>query len=74
MRRLYNIVFIEHRTILLNQLLKEIPAEGDELKIKGRKAKVLSAEHVDETRVHVQVVREALVKKQAADLSKKKRR
>jgi hypothetical protein len=67
--------FYEHRNELLNQLLQRVPGVGENLKLKGRKAKVESVNAVDEKTYHVQVSLEAKVKPgAAADPAKKKKR
>jgi len=72
----FAVSFLENKNVLLIQLLKRIPSVGEELKIKGRKAKVLNVENVDDKKVHVQVALEAVVKKdmKLVDQSKRKKR
>ncbi|EDL66727.1 hypothetical protein [Bacillus sp. SG-1] len=71
---MYIVYFYENRNLLLHQLRQSVPAEGEELKIKGRKAKVESTQATEGNKVHVQVQLEKVVKKPAVDLSKKKKR
>jgi hypothetical protein len=72
---MFAVHFIENNNILLTQLLKTVPTEGDELKIKGRKAKVGSVKNIDELNVHVLVTLEVVNKsKFVVDNSKKKKR
>jgi hypothetical protein len=67
--------FFENKNALLNQLLKRVPAVGEDLTIKGRKGKVTSVTEVDEKTVHVQVTLEAIKKATLiADPGKKKKR
>ncbi|RSD29063.1 hypothetical protein [Mesobacillus subterraneus] len=67
--------FFENRIALLNQFRQQVPAVGEDLKIKGRKAKVASVTAVDEKTYHVQVTLEAKQKPTvAADPGKKKKR
>jgi hypothetical protein len=67
--------FFENKNALLNQLLKRVPAVGEDLTIKGRKGKVTSVTEVDEKTVHVQVTLEAIKKASlVADPGKKKKR
>ncbi|MGF2616119.1 hypothetical protein FZC84_10800 [Rossellomorea vietnamensis] len=70
---MYIVYFYEERNLLLQQLRKGIPFEGEELKIKGRKAKVLKIE-INENKVHVYVLVEKVIKKAASDTTKKKRK
>jgi hypothetical protein len=67
--------FYENKNALLNQLLKRVPAVGEDLTIKGRKGKVTSVTEVDEKTVHVQVTLETIKKASlVADPGKKKKR
>lgn len=68
--------FFENKNPLLIQLLKNVPSVGEDLKIKGRKAKVSSVNHIDEKTVHVAVILEKVAKNKAviADNSKKKKK
>jgi hypothetical protein len=67
--------FYENKNALLNQLLKRVPAVGEDLTIKGRKGKVTSVTEVDEKTVHVHVTLEAIKKATLiADPGKKKKR
>jgi hypothetical protein len=74
--KMFAVHFIENNNVLLTQLLNRVPAEGEELKIKGRKAKVSSVKDIDELNVHVQVIIEVVVNKNklVVDNSKKKKR
>jgi len=72
---MFVVSFFENRNILLTQLLKSVPSEGEELKIKGRKAKVSNVNSIDEKNVHVQVVIETVNKsKIVLDNTKKKKK
>jgi hypothetical protein len=72
---MYIVYFLENKNVLLNQLRKTVPAEGEALTIKGRKGKVTSVTNVDEKTIYVQMVMDAVNKnKPAADFSKKKKR
>lgn len=67
--------FFENRTELLNQLRQQVPAVGEDLRIKGRKGKVTSVLAVDEQTYHVHLTLESKAKQApAADLGKKKKR
>lgn len=67
--------FFDNKTVVLSQLLKNLPIVDENIKIKGRKGKVLSVKAVDEKQIHVQVLFEQIVKAQlpAKDNKKKKR-
>ena len=74
---MFAVHFIENNNVLLTQLLNRVPAEGEELKIKGRKAKVSSVKDIDELNIHVQVIIEVVnvnKNKLVVDNSKKKKR
>ncbi|WP_420490172.1 hypothetical protein [Neobacillus drentensis] len=72
---MFAVHFIENNNVLLTQLLNRVPTEGEELKIKGRKATVSSVKNVDELNVHVLVTVEVVKKsKFVVDNSKKKKR
>ncbi|WP_453996557.1 hypothetical protein [Bacillus nitroreducens] len=71
---MYVIHYYENKNNLLTQLVQNIPAVDDVIKIKGRKGKVINITYNDERNVHVQVELERKVKKKAIDDSKKRRR
>lgn len=69
--------FFENKNELLNQLLRQVPSEGEDVVIKGRKGKVSSVSAIDDTHVHVQLFFEKVVinkNKLLADNAKKKKR
>jgi hypothetical protein len=67
--------FFENKSIVLCQLLKHIPSVDENIKIKGRKGKVLSVKKIEENLVHVHVIFEQVIKNQpiSKDTKKKKR-
>ncbi|MEO2075128.1 MAG: hypothetical protein ABGX20_06995 [Bacillus sp. (in: firmicutes)] len=73
---MFAVHFLENKNVLLTQLLRRVPEEGEAIKIKGRKGTVAKVTNVDEKNIQVQVVLEKVNKnKQAAlDPSKKKKR
>ena len=73
---MFAVHFLENKNLLLSQLLKRVPSVGEDLKIKGRKAKVSSVNRVDEKIFHVQVILESINKSKlvVVDNSKKKKR
>ncbi|MBT2736434.1 glycine cleavage system H lipoate-binding protein [Neobacillus sp. B4I6] len=72
---MFAVHFIEKNNVLLTQLLNRVPTEGEELKIKGRKAKVESVKNIDDLNIHVQVTIVVVNKnKLVVDNSKKKKR
>jgi hypothetical protein len=66
--------FFEKKNLVLSQLLREIPATDENIKIKGRKGKVLSIEKVNDRLVHVHVHFEQIVKKPLVKDTKNKKR
>ncbi|MEH7350122.1 hypothetical protein [Gottfriedia acidiceleris] len=66
--------YIEKNVELLNQLLKNVPSEGDAILIKGRKGKVLSVNQINDKHVHVIVELEVIKKVQVLAKDDKKRR
>lgn len=68
--------FYENRTEILNQFVVSIPAVNDDVRIKGRKAKVIQVDQINDNKYHVHVIYEKIPKKQplAKDLGKKKRK
>jgi hypothetical protein len=72
---MFDVHFFENKNLLLSQLLNRVPLAGEDLRIKGRKAKVSSVNSIDEKKIHVQVVIETVNKKKLiVDNSKKKKR
>ncbi|MFC4322965.1 hypothetical protein [Litchfieldia salsa] len=67
--------FIEERSIVLSQYLTNIPTVDENIKIKGKKGKVLSVKEVEENHFHVHVFLEPSLKIQpiSKDAKKKKR-
>lgn len=69
--------FLEEKTVVLSQLLKNIPSIDETLKIKGKKGKVVRVIMIDENLIHVHVIFEKVTKNQpvqkAAKEVKKKR-
>lgn len=68
--------FFENKSLVLSQLVKHIPSVDENIKIKGRKGKIISVKMVEDNLYQVQVVFEQVVKNQpiAKDNSKKKKR
>jgi hypothetical protein len=66
--------FIENKSIVLSQLLKNIPSVDENIRIKGKKGKVLNVKKVDETVIHVHVVFEKVAKNQPIVKDVKKKR
>jgi len=72
---MFAIHYFEKNTAVLSQLLQRIPEVEESIKIKGRKGKVVSVTQMEDTKYHVHVVLEKVVKKDLLlkDDKKKKR-
>lgn len=74
---MFAVHFMEKNIIVLTQVLRDIPAVDTDLKIKGRKGKVVSVHETENDVFHVQVEFEKVVDKNKSsikDLGKKKRK
>lgn len=71
---MFNVHFFENKDHVLSQKLESVPAQGDDIKIKGRKGKVIIVTNLDDKKTIVQVVLEKVKKnKLFVDPKKKKR-
>nr|WP_304214100.1 hypothetical protein [Fredinandcohnia onubensis] len=66
--------YFENKNLLLTQLVQNVPAVEDTIKIKGRKGKVINVTDIDGRNIHVQIELDRIVKKSAVVDPKKKRR
>ncbi|WP_394232260.1 hypothetical protein [Niallia oryzisoli] len=66
--------FYEKSNLVLSQCRQQIPVVDENIKIKGRKGKVMNVQEVRENVVHVYVEFEKVVKKQALVSDNKKKR
>ncbi|OIJ14382.1 hypothetical protein BKP37_08530 [Anaerobacillus alkalilacustris] len=66
--------FYEKNSIVLSQLRHLIPSVGENIKVKGRKAKVLSVNKIDDNLVRVQLEIEQVAKKEPAKEETKKKK
>lgn len=69
--------FYENKTIVLTQALRKIPSVDEDIKIKGRKGKVISVNQIEENAYHIYVEFEKVVDKSKVslkELGKKKKR
>ena len=71
---MYAIHYYENNTLVLSQFVKSIPSVEENIKIKGRKGKVLTVKMVDENKYQVQVVFDPIIKTPLKADDKKKRR
>lgn len=65
--------FYENNNNLLIQLLTQIPSVEQEIKIKGRKGKIISVKNVEENVVHANVFFEPIKKSKTKEVKKKNR-
>lgn len=71
---LFAVHYLENNTPVLSQCLKRIPEVDEDLKIKGRKGKVVNVVQIEESKYNVHVVLEKVNKKQALLKDDKKKR
>lgn len=71
---LFAVHYLENNTTVLSQCLERIPEVDEDLKIKGRKGKVVNIVQIEESKYHVHVVLEKVNKKQALLKDDKKKR
>lgn len=71
---LFAVHYLENNTPVLSQCLERIPEVDEDLKIKGRKGKVVNVVQIEESKYHVHVVLEKINKKQALLIDDKKKR
>ena len=71
---LFAVHYLENNTPVLSQCLERIPEIDEDLKIKGRKGKVVNVVQIEESKYHVHVVLEKINKKQALLKDDKKKR
>lgn len=66
--------FLENNSVVLTQLLQNIPSINQDVKIKGRKGKVVNVSQVEENVINVYVELEKLLKNQPVLNDKKKKK
>lgn len=71
---LFAVHYLENNTPVLSQCLERIPEVDEDLKIKGRKGKVVNVVQIEESKYQVHVVLEKVNKKQALLKDDKKKR
>ncbi|MER2120312.1 MAG: hypothetical protein ABS935_08600 [Solibacillus sp.] len=71
---LFAVHYLENNTPVLSQCLERIPKIDEDLKIKGRKGKVINVVQIEENKYHVHVVLEKINKKQTLLINDKKKR
>jgi hypothetical protein len=69
------IQYYENNSLFLSQLVHQVPSVDENIKIKGKKAKVIRVDEVNKNLTHVHIVIEKIVKKPllSKELQKKKR-
>ena len=67
--------FIHNKNVVLTQLLQQVPSVDENIKIKGRKGKVVNVSQIKDNKYHVHVDLEKIIKKDLTlkDDKKKKR-
>ncbi|QTD43131.1 hypothetical protein [Sporosarcina sp. Te-1] len=71
---MFAVHFYENKTYVLNQALRTVPAINEEIRIKGRKGKVVSVEEMEENQYFVFVEFEKIIAKGKADAQDTKKR
>jgi hypothetical protein len=71
---LFVIHYFENNTSVLSQCLERIPQIDENLKIKGRKGKVVNVVQIEDNKYHVHVVLEKIVNKEPVLKDDKKKR
>lgn len=71
---LFAVHYLENNMPVLSQCLERIPEVDEDLKIKGRKGKVVNVVQIEESKYHVHVALEKIDKKQALLKDDKKKR
>jgi hypothetical protein len=66
--------FIEKNAVVLSQLREQIPSVNEDIKIKGRKGKVLDVKAIEENIIQVHVLFEKVSKAQPAAIDNKKKK
>jgi hypothetical protein len=66
--------FIENNAVVLSQLREQIPSVNEDIKIKGRKGKVLDVKKIEENIIQVHVFLEKVSKVQPAAIDNKKKK
>lgn len=69
------IQYFEHNLLYFSQLAHHVPAVDHDIKIKGRKAKVIRVNEINENLIQVHIILEKINKKVLAtkEIQKKKR-
>lgn len=74
---MFAVHFMEKNIVILTKVLRDIPSIDTDLKIKGRKGKVIGVQETEENGIQVQVEFEKVLDKSKTsvkDLGKKKRK
>lgn len=70
------IQYYENNTLFFSQLVSNIPAIDEDIRIKGKKAKVVRIDQINESLIHIHIIFEKIKKKSslyAKELNKKRR-
>lgn len=71
---MFAVHFYEKNNLFISQLLNQIPTEGAEIKLKGRKGKVISVTEIEPNKYHVQLELETVKKQSLVNNADKKKR
>ncbi|HWI48183.1 MAG TPA: hypothetical protein VNU45_08195 [Rummeliibacillus sp.] len=53
---MFTVHFLDNKEIVLSQLLKSIPSLNEELKIKGRKGKIVNVVKLDDNKFQIHLI------------------
>ena len=53
---MFTVQFLDNKEIVLSQLLTKVPTVNEELKIKGRKGKIVNVVKVDHSKFHIHMI------------------
>lgn len=71
---MFVVYFYENNSYVLSQFVNKIPSVDENIKIKGRKGKVISVKEIEENKVQVNLIFEKVTKNQPALADKKKKK
>lgn len=66
--------FIENNQVVLTHLANKVPSVNEDVKIKGRKGKVVNVKNIQENVIHVQIEFEQLSKGKVTIVDNKKKK
>ena len=71
---MFAIHFFEKNIAILSQALNRVPTVDENIKIKGRKGKVVNVSQIEDNKYHVHVELEKIIKKELILIDDKKKK